>query len=61
MKKLAAHKLNKIYVASNCPKKFELVKLCGLVGAEIINLEENSKELAVVCKKPFSVSVVGFE
>ena len=61
LKKLKVSGLKKVYVTSNSNAKEQLLLIGKTLGAEIIILEETSKELGVLCKKSFSISVLGFE
>ena len=61
MKLLKHNKLARIFAASNCLasikddlKHYGTMSDCGIVELEIPN-----DELGVLCKKPFSISVVG--
>ena len=63
MKKLKSGKLKKIYVSANCPSKIkETIKHYSELGKiEVIKLEQQNDELGIVCRKPFSVSMIGLE
>ena len=61
LKKLRADKLSRVYISSNCSSKDIVKSLASASKIELVELNENSKELGVLCKKPFAVSVVGFE
>jgi large subunit ribosomal protein L30e len=54
-------KLEKIFVTSNCPKtvKEDIMHYAKLSGAKIENISSTNEELGVICKKPFSISVLG--
>lgn len=60
MKKLRLGKVEKILVSSNCPAIVEkdFSYYSGLAGAEIQKLDYPNDELGVICKKPFSISVL---
>lgn len=60
LKNLKLGNLAKIYVSSNCPAdvKDELNHLASIAGTEIVSLDLNDEELGVICKKPFSISVL---
>ncbi|MEK6907417.1 MAG: 50S ribosomal protein L30e [Nanoarchaeota archaeon] len=62
MKNLKLGKLKGIYLASNCPKyaKEDIQHYAKLNNVKINELKENNEELGVVCKKPFSISVLGY-
>ena len=61
IKKITEGKLSRVYMAANCPKKEQLTNVAQLHSVELILLTENNKDLGTLCKKPFSISVVGFE
>ncbi len=52
--------VEKIMLSSNCPAKIEkdINYYAGLAGAEILKLDYPNDELGVICKKPFSISVL---
>lgn len=57
LKLLHSGRLSKIFVSSNCDN---IVKLSiERSGIECVVLSESSDEVGVVCKKPFSISVIG--
>ena len=53
-------KVQKVLVSSNCPASVEgdINYYAGLSGAELHKLEYPNDELSVICKKPFSISVL---
>lgn len=59
LKLLKNNRLKRIYVASNC--KDDVRKDIKHYGnyIEVIELEITNKDAGVVCKKPFSISVIG--
>ncbi len=61
LKKIRRQEVSKVYVASNSHAKDNLLHLGKIMGTDVIVVEENSKELGTLCKKPFSVSVLSFE
>ncbi len=60
MKKLRLGKVEKILVSSNCPATVEkdFSYYSGLTGAEFQKLDYPNDELGIICKKPFSISVL---
>ena len=62
MKNLKLGKVQKVLVSSNCPANVEkdINYYSGLSGAELHKLEYPNDELSVICKKPFSISVLAF-
>ena len=61
IKELKKSNLSKVYVSSNCAKDVveDLEYYASLQSIDIIKLEIPNDELGIVCKKPFSVSVLG--
>ena len=49
--------ISKIFLASNCPKESK-DKIKRFSNIEIIELKEPNKELALICKKKFSVNLL---
>ena len=60
MKNLRLGKIEKVMVSLNCPAKVEkdIGYYAGLAGAEVQKLDYQNDELGVICKKPFSISVL---
>ena len=61
LKKLRSNKLSRVYVSSNSHAKDKLVRLANTMNVDVVLLSETSKDLGVLCKKPFSVSIISFE
>lgn len=61
IKKIRGKQISRVYVATNSHAKEQLIHLGKVMNVEVIFVQENSKELGVLCKKPFSVSVLSFE
>lgn len=61
MRLLKHEKLGRVFAASNCPDdvKAGLKNYCSLSSCELLELAVPNEELGVLCKKPFSISVVG--
>jgi len=59
--KIKKGKLEKIFVSSNCPKtvKEDIMYYAKLSQTKIENLNSTNEELGIICKKPFSISVLG--
>ncbi len=53
--------LAKVFIASNCPDgvKADIRHYCGISGCELVELSVPNNELGILCKKPFSIAVVG--
>ena len=62
IKNLKMHKVKKVYIASNCKKDIEedIQHYCKLYNINLTKVKENNEELGVICKKPFSISVLSF-
>ncbi len=60
IKKLKRGVCQKVFLSSNCPKETEedIRYYSKLAKAEVIKLDQPNDELGMVCKKPFSVSVL---
>jgi large subunit ribosomal protein L30e len=61
IKELKKGNLEKIYLSSNISEKVkeDIMYYSSLQKIEIIELDIPNDELGIVCKKPFSVSIVG--
>ncbi len=61
MKNLKLNKLEKIYIASNCDEnsKKELEYYSKLLKIPVIILDQPNDELGVICKKQYSISMLG--
>lgn len=60
IKNLRLGKIQKVLLSSNCPSNVEkdVAYYSGLNGTEFCKLEYPNDELGVICKKPFSISVL---
>ncbi len=60
MKSLKAGKLKKVFLAKNCPLKTkeDIKHYARLSKIDIVELGMTNEEIGVVCKKPFSISVL---
>jgi large subunit ribosomal protein L30e len=63
IKALRKKDLEKIFLASNAPPSItdDIKHYAGLTGTPVEQLEVPNDELGVVCKKPFSISVLGLK
>jgi len=63
LKRLKMKSLKKVYVSSNIPEEVlgDLEHYAKLYKIPIVKLKESNEELGVICRKPFSVSVLGLE
>ena len=60
VKSLRLGKIDKVLLSSNCPARIEqdINYYAGLSGAELHKLSYPNDELGIICKKPFSISVL---
>ncbi len=60
LKNLKSGNVSKVFISSNCPDevKNELTHCSKLTDAKVIELNQPNDELGVICKKPFSISVL---
>ena len=60
LKNLKLGRIKQVLLSSNCPDKVEkdINYYAGLSNAEVHKLEYPNDELGVICKKPFSISVL---
>ena len=61
VKNLRLGKLSKVFLTINCPAKVkeDIKHYAKLTGAEVIQLKQPNDELGVLCKKQFSISMLG--
>lgn len=61
LKQLRANKLKKIYLAQNVAQLIEedIKYYANLQGVEVETIPLKSAEVAILCKKPFHISVIG--
>lgn len=57
LKLLKRDKLKRVYLASNCKEEVREEVKRGKV--EVIELKVPNSELGMLCKKPFSISIIG--
>ena len=62
IKGLRLGKVNKVLISSNCPAGVEksIAKYANMSNAELHKLEYPNDELGIICKKPYSISVLAF-
>lgn len=60
VKNLRLGRIDKVFLSANCPARVEknLNYYAGLSGAELHKLDYPNDELGIICKKPFSISVL---
>ena len=61
VKQLKAGKIAKIFITSNCRDdvKKDILNYARIAKAEVVELDMPNDEFGVVCKKPFSISILG--
>ena len=61
IKALQQGKLQKVFLASNCPAKMkaDLTHYAALAQVPVEQIAQNNEELGIICKKNFLVSVIG--
>jgi len=61
IKALKLSKIEQVYLAVNCSKNVEddINQYCKLNKIPVIKMEYPNDELGMLCKKPFSISVMG--
>ena len=62
LKLLRADKLKKVLVAKNCKEEVveEIKKYSKVSDVDVVELDVPNDELGVMCKKQFSISVIGY-
>jgi large subunit ribosomal protein L30e len=52
-------KVKEVFMASNVAENLAglMKEYCEISGCKLSKLDENSKDLGAICKKPFSISV----
>ena len=60
IKSLKKGGIDKVFLSSNCPENVEkdMNYYASLSKAEVVKLHYPNDELGVICKKPFSISVL---
>ncbi|MBD3248677.1 50S ribosomal protein L30 [Candidatus Woesearchaeota archaeon] len=61
MKKIKLGKISKVFLTSNVPEevKEDIDHYSELSKAEVVGLDMPNDELGTICKKPFSISILG--
>ena len=60
LKMIREGKAKKVFISSNCPKQVreDIKHYATIAGMEVNELKEPNEELGIICKKPFSISVL---
>ena len=63
IKEIKKGNVSKVFISSNCPDNVREMydEYAGISGLEIIQLDYPNDEFATLCKKPFSISVIGLK
>ena len=61
VKELKRSKLLEVFITANCENrvKEDLKHYSSMQKVKLTSLDINNEELGVICKKPFSVSIIG--
>ncbi len=61
-KKLRAGEIKTVFLASNCPSELRQMvsKYAKLTDAAVVELDVPNEEIGIICKKPFSITVLGY-
>ncbi|MFH1642309.1 MAG: ribosomal L7Ae/L30e/S12e/Gadd45 family protein [Nanoarchaeota archaeon] len=61
LKSVKLAKLSHIFLSANCPEDVieDITHYAKLTSVKVIKLNVPNDELGVVCKKPYSISVLG--
>lgn len=61
LKGLRTGKFTKIFLASNCSEqlKEDIMHYVGIAGVEVVDTGIVNDELGDICKKPYSIAVMG--
>tara|TARA_Y100000310_G_scaffold296626_1_gene329023 strand:+ start:16895 stop:17176 length:282 start_codon:yes stop_codon:yes gene_type:complete len=61
IKNLKQGRISKVYISSNCKDSIKSDISCysKLGDVEVVKMNLSNEELGILCKKPFSISVLG--
>jgi len=61
LKRIKQDKVSKVFLSSNCPEDVldDINHYAKLSKFTVVRLSQPNTELGIVCKKPFSVCIVG--
>ncbi len=53
--------IKKVFLSSNCDSRTQeaIQKLCMLADVECVELRQSNEEMGGMCRKPYSISVIG--
>ena len=60
IKNIKTGKVSKVFVSKDCPKEMldDLTNYSNISKIELVVLDKTKEDLGVLCKKPFSISVL---
>ncbi len=60
LKMIRKSNAKKVFISSNCPKQVrdDIKHYASIAEIEVNELKEPNEELGIICKKPFSISVL---
>ena len=61
IKSIKTGKCKRVYAAQTYHRKKEIEDICRIMGVKLILLDENNKDIGIICKKRFSIGVIYFE
>ena len=63
MTALKNKELKEVFLAGNCPASYErdIKHACSFTNTPVTIMKQANDELGVICKKPFSISVLGIQ
>ncbi len=59
LKQLKQGALEKVIITKNCPASAQRDIRAHLADAELVELAQTNQQLGIICKKPFTISVIG--
>ena len=62
IKGLKLKKISQVFICNNCPENIQgdLERYSKIAEIKLEVLNQSNEDLGVLCKKPFSISVLGF-
>jgi len=61
LKLLKSGQLAELFVCSNYPNKTEIKQMTKIADIKVEMLTQTNEELGALCKKPFSISIIGLK
>lgn len=62
LKNIKLGKISKVYISQNCPENTQndIKRYAKIAKIDSVILNKSSEELGIICKKPFSISILSF-